>query len=198
MNRSSEDTKDLPWAWVGIRMPLLRRTAEESADSLSGLTVGWCLHLEPKTAVLIDVLLESGGDLILEVTRTGAQGFMNATNLMVPGLPGHGRRVRAVRQGGRQQVVNPRRQAPGRRARPLPCVGGADGRSHRQRPGVGARWCEGGVPGLGHSGRRPVFGIPLARRRVSPRGVGHFPLDLDLMALPGQATDSQMHRRGRA
>jgi adenosylhomocysteinase len=60
----------LPWEWASDHMPLLRRTAEECGPSLSGLTIGVCLHLEPKTAVLVHTLVRLG----MRVHATGSPG----------------------------------------------------------------------------------------------------------------------------
>ncbi len=52
--------------WIRSRMPLLSRTREEFAISLpfDGLRIGMSLHLEPKTAVLLETLAAGGAQVI--------------------------------------------------------------------------------------------------------------------------------------
>ncbi len=59
-----------PWGWAAANMPLLRDAAADHAAALSGLFLGLCLHLEPKTAVLVDHLVHAG----VTVTATGSPG----------------------------------------------------------------------------------------------------------------------------
>ena len=63
-----------PWSWAAAHMPLLQQTADECGAALHGLSIGVCLHLEPKTAVLVDTLLALG----VEVTATGSPGTTDA------------------------------------------------------------------------------------------------------------------------
>ncbi len=52
--------------WIRSRMPLLSRTRDEFAMSLpfAGLRIGMSLHLEPKTAVLLETLAAGGAQVI--------------------------------------------------------------------------------------------------------------------------------------
>lgn len=58
------------WEWAARNMPLLRRSAIDVGDGLAGRTIGVCLHLEPKTAVLLDYLSRAGARVI----ATGSPG----------------------------------------------------------------------------------------------------------------------------
>lgn len=59
-----------PIDWAARYMPLLAETFEEVGESFAGLHVGVTLHIEPKTAVLVQWLLTSGA----RVTITGNLG----------------------------------------------------------------------------------------------------------------------------
>jgi adenosylhomocysteinase len=52
--------------WIRSRMPLLARTRNEFAVSLpfAGLRIGMSLHLEPKTAVLLETLAAGGAHVV--------------------------------------------------------------------------------------------------------------------------------------
>ncbi|MDH3731197.1 MAG: adenosylhomocysteinase [Acidimicrobiia bacterium] len=52
--------------WTQSRMPLLAEVATEFVGTkpFDGLTIGVSLHLEPKTAVLLDVLLKGGARIV--------------------------------------------------------------------------------------------------------------------------------------
>src|SRR3954454_1019508 len=54
-------------AWTRANMPLLAelRVAYASERPLEGRGLGMCLHVEPKTAVLVEVLLAGGCELAL-------------------------------------------------------------------------------------------------------------------------------------
>jgi adenosylhomocysteinase len=54
-------------AWTRANMPLLAALAAEFAATrpLAGRRLGMCLHVEPKTAVLVDVLLAGGCEIAL-------------------------------------------------------------------------------------------------------------------------------------
>lgn len=53
-------------AWTQSRMPLLGSIAEDFAvrRPFAGITIGVSLHLEPKTAVLLDVLQQGGAEIL--------------------------------------------------------------------------------------------------------------------------------------
>ncbi|MDQ3672046.1 MAG: adenosylhomocysteinase, partial [Actinomycetota bacterium] len=54
-------------AWTRLNMPLLAalRAAFESERPLEGRRIGMCLHVEPKTAVLVEVLRGGGAEVVL-------------------------------------------------------------------------------------------------------------------------------------
>src|SRR5919198_1599795 len=54
-------------AWTRANMPLLAALREEfqRGRPLEGRRLGMCLHVEPKTAVLIEVLRAGGCDVVL-------------------------------------------------------------------------------------------------------------------------------------
>ena len=54
-------------AWARANMPLLARLRRELEDErpLAGRTIGMCLHVESKTAVLVEVLRAAGADVVL-------------------------------------------------------------------------------------------------------------------------------------
>jgi adenosylhomocysteinase len=54
-------------AWTRTNMPLLAELRREYADErpLAGRRLGMCLHVEPKTAVLVEVLLAGGCEIAL-------------------------------------------------------------------------------------------------------------------------------------
>ena len=53
--------------WTRLNMPLLRGLREQFADErpLAGRRIGMCLHVEAKTAVLVEVLRAGGAELVL-------------------------------------------------------------------------------------------------------------------------------------
>lgn len=63
-------------AWTGSHMPMLRDIRGEFATTrpFEGLTIGICLHIEPKTAVLCSVLAASGATVAI----TGSPGTTQA------------------------------------------------------------------------------------------------------------------------
>ncbi|MHC1588409.1 MAG: adenosylhomocysteinase [Methermicoccaceae archaeon] len=46
--------------WARAHMPVMRHVASELKDSLEGITVGMALHVEAKTAVLVETLVGAG------------------------------------------------------------------------------------------------------------------------------------------
>ena len=54
-------------AWTGSHLPMLRDIRDEFATTrpFDGLTIGICLHLEPKTAVLCSVLSAGGATVAI-------------------------------------------------------------------------------------------------------------------------------------
>lgn len=56
--------------WAARHMPLLASTMQTYADSFAGRRIGICLHIEPKTAVLVSYLADAGAEVIL----TGSPG----------------------------------------------------------------------------------------------------------------------------
>lgn len=78
--------------WAARSMPLLQRTMQQVGPAFEGRHVGVCLHLEPKTAVLVQWLLRYGAT----VTITGNLGTTDPKTAEV--VDGLGARV----IGGRQ------------------------------------------------------------------------------------------------
>ncbi|MFE0629436.1 adenosylhomocysteinase [Streptomyces sp. NPDC058864] len=62
---SHDDTR-----WAARHMPLLAATMETHASAFAGRRIGICLHIEPKTAVLVSHLARAGA----RVTLTGSPG----------------------------------------------------------------------------------------------------------------------------
>ena len=60
--------------WAARSMPLLAATMTSHADVFAGRHVGVCLHIEPKTGVLVQWLLHVGA----QVTITGNLGTTEA------------------------------------------------------------------------------------------------------------------------
>lgn len=56
--------------WAARHMPLLTETVRRQAADFAGRRIAMCLHIEPKTAVLVGLLAEAGA----EVTLTGSPG----------------------------------------------------------------------------------------------------------------------------
>jgi adenosylhomocysteinase len=59
-----------PIDWALRHMPLLQTTVRRHGSALAGRRIAMCLHIEPKTAVLVTLLTEAGA----EVTLTGSAG----------------------------------------------------------------------------------------------------------------------------
>jgi adenosylhomocysteinase len=74
-------------AWTRMNMPLLAALRDEYADErpLAGRRLGMCLHVEPKTAVLVEVLLAGG----CEIALTGSPATTDdSTAAFLAGLDG--------------------------------------------------------------------------------------------------------------
>lgn len=56
--------------WAARHMPLLAATMQTHAGAFAGRRIGICLHIEPKTAVLVSYLAQAGA----HVTLTGSPG----------------------------------------------------------------------------------------------------------------------------
>ncbi|MHB9856404.1 adenosylhomocysteinase [Streptomyces krungchingensis] len=56
--------------WAARHMPMLAQTMETHAAAFAGRRIGICLHIEPKTAVLVGHLAQAGA----EITLTGSPG----------------------------------------------------------------------------------------------------------------------------
>ncbi|WP_154097326.1 adenosylhomocysteinase [Microbacterium testaceum] len=56
--------------WADAHMPLTREAVRELAPVFDGLRIAMCLHIEPKTAVLVRLLVEVGA----QVSLTGSPG----------------------------------------------------------------------------------------------------------------------------
>ncbi|MFJ4467261.1 adenosylhomocysteinase [Streptomyces sp. NPDC089424] len=56
--------------WAASHMPLLMATMRKQASVFAGRRIGICLHIEPKTAVLVSCLAQAGADVVL----TGSPG----------------------------------------------------------------------------------------------------------------------------
>jgi len=56
--------------WAAAHMPLTREAVRELGSVFRGLRIAMCLHIEPKTAVLVRLLAEAGA----EVSLTGSPG----------------------------------------------------------------------------------------------------------------------------
>ncbi|MFF4792913.1 adenosylhomocysteinase [Streptomyces sp. NPDC001276] len=56
--------------WAARHMPLLASTMQRYKEAFAGRRIGICLHIEPKTAVLVSYLAQAGADIVL----TGSPG----------------------------------------------------------------------------------------------------------------------------
>ncbi|MFG2961322.1 adenosylhomocysteinase [Streptomyces sp. NPDC048291] len=56
--------------WAARHMPMLAATMQSHASAFAGRRIGICLHIEPKTAVLVGYLAQAGAEIIL----TGSPG----------------------------------------------------------------------------------------------------------------------------
>jgi adenosylhomocysteinase len=68
----SAQTGRLKTKWAELHLKLLDRLKQEFRETkpLAGFTIGICLHIEPKTAVLCSVLREGGAEIVI----TGSPG----------------------------------------------------------------------------------------------------------------------------
>ncbi|MGO4840705.1 adenosylhomocysteinase, partial [Rhizobiaceae sp. 2RAB30] len=77
--------------WVGASCRLLARTAEEFARTrpFAGLTIGTSIHLEPKTAALLETLRAGGARVIstgnLNSTQPATVDWLRARDIEVIG-----------------------------------------------------------------------------------------------------------------
>ena len=76
-------------AWAKRRMPVLGKALAELAQDrvFDGLTIGFRLHLEPKTAVLVEGLLAAGARVVA-MGNEGTTQFGTAEALADRGLYG--------------------------------------------------------------------------------------------------------------
>ena len=74
--------------WARANMPLLARLREELAGErpLAGRTVGMCLHVESKTAVLVEVLREAGADVVWTGSPATTDDGVAAALALDPGI----------------------------------------------------------------------------------------------------------------
>ncbi|MEU9349414.1 adenosylhomocysteinase [Streptomyces sp. NPDC048278] len=56
--------------WAARHMPMLAATMQSHASAFAGRRIGICLHIEPKTAVLVGYLAQAGAEIVL----TGSPG----------------------------------------------------------------------------------------------------------------------------
>jgi adenosylhomocysteinase len=93
--------------WIRSRMPLLARARTDFAETrpFAGRRIGMSLHLEPKTAVLLEALAEGGAEIVATGNHGSTQddivAFLRAQGMTVFGarddsLDQHERNVRSV------------------------------------------------------------------------------------------------------
>ncbi len=80
-------------AWIRSRMPLLAAAREHLAETrpFAGHRIGMSLHLEPKTAVLLETLAAGGAEIVATGNHGSTQDDVVA-HLRASGLTVHGRR----------------------------------------------------------------------------------------------------------
>ncbi|MBI5159918.1 MAG: adenosylhomocysteinase [Micrococcales bacterium] len=86
-------------SWIRSRMPLLAHVREDFAASrpFSGRRIGMSLHLEPKTAVLLETLAAGGAEIVATGNHGSTQDDVVA-HLQSLGMTIHGRRDDTVAQ----------------------------------------------------------------------------------------------------
>src|SRR5690606_28183951 len=80
-------------AWIRSRMPLLAAMREHFAATrpFDGHRIGMSLHLEPKTAVLLETLVAGGAEIVATGNHGSTQDDIVA-HLRSAGMTVHGRR----------------------------------------------------------------------------------------------------------
>ena len=127
--------------WIRSRMPLLAAQRAAFAETVRspGIRIGMSLHLEPKTAVLLETLAAGGAEMV----GTGNHGSTQDDVVALPAVPGHDR-VRRPRRHDRRTTPatsppcsTPARASCSTTARDLAAgvvargAGGPDPRRHR-------------------------------------------------------------------
>ncbi|WP_210480532.1 adenosylhomocysteinase [Naasia sp. SYSU D00948] len=99
MSPDSAATGGARIAWIRSRMPLLAETRRRFAEKrpFAGLRIGMSLHLEPKTAVLLETLAAGGAEIVGTGNHGSTQDDVVAA-LRARGLTLHGRRDDTLEQ----------------------------------------------------------------------------------------------------
>lgn len=81
--------------WTRLNMPLLRGLREAFADErpLEGRRIGMCLHVEAKTAVLVEVLRAGGAELVITGSPATTDDRIAALLAADPGIRVHARKA---------------------------------------------------------------------------------------------------------
>ncbi len=81
--------------WTRLNMPLLRGLHEEFARErpLDGRRIGMCLHVEAKTAVLVEVLRAGGAELVITGSPSTTDDRVAAVLAEDPGIRVHARKA---------------------------------------------------------------------------------------------------------
>jgi adenosylhomocysteinase len=82
-------------AWTESNMPLLAglRAEFEAEQPLAGRRIGMCLHVEAKTAVLVDVLRAGGAEIVLTGSPATTDDRVAATLAATPGVVVYARKA---------------------------------------------------------------------------------------------------------